>query len=817
LLLVAVAVNIALALLPTYDAFNLRCWISVGSSLTGALPAMASNPWPGGFFSFMFFAPLYASYVSSGFNLYLSVVILKLVLFVFTLLTAFLLYRITQKAKPAYAQTVLLFTLLNPAVLYINYFWVQVDMLPVFFFILGYTLLRYVDFGGNCKKRYAIAFVPLLISAFIYRYTLILIPALIFFEQGNLRHKLSACAIALGEVVVFFGLEFVFFRGGFYNYIGALSGAVINMSGVQGLQYWLPLPLSVYLLFLVTLAVAAPLLLKRLRFGEPAVLFFVLLLFIYTSAVPLPDYFLWLYPLSVLVALSAASKRQFNRYLLITNLPLFLGLFFISFIVGNGVQAGPFYFAYPLLHLDLAFFTTPQTYSAWVLLFNLFLLVSVVATAAFCLYKPPRVSSGADSWGPWVWRWNQTFKPKKSALLAGTILLLLVLGFGFNAVFSAPVTASQQQVFPLCLFPSEGIYDSSPMFGTYYLSWAGRVVFNDWSQPVSFNHSLTQQSVDLNLTFNLNTSRYATYTLLQTDSLSAGVTVEPRLALSDLSELTPYSSSESTQWADVSVFDAKVPTYAVYAGSHLTYNLDASSSGQSYILAYQLQNATADRIQLYFRNPQCIIQLSLWGSHVALASYDFASQSIHYAATTYSRIAGGWNLLEFAPNYNGLFCWVNDTPLTLQGSYFRSDTSLMLTSDFGEADYGAAAVVSGLFYSSTHPVAEVARTFFVADAGGGGFTASLTSTNVTFAFTGTPQSCTVTQGDRIYVGAAADSVAFGKLSAGVYGFSFRLNQLTLTQNAAGYYLLPVYLAASIPFAVALLSLPLITKKPPEAT
>jgi hypothetical protein len=175
---------------------------------------MANNIWPGGFFSFMAFTPMYLSYVASAFNIYLSVVLLMLILFAFTVLTAFLLYRITQKVKPAYADTVLLFTLLNPAVLYINYFWAQIDILPVFFFTLGYALLRFVDFGGNNYKRYLVGFIPILISAFIYRYSLLLIPALVFFDPTPIKQRVSALLIGGGAAAVFFGIEYLLFRGG---------------------------------------------------------------------------------------------------------------------------------------------------------------------------------------------------------------------------------------------------------------------------------------------------------------------------------------------------------------------------------------------------------------------------------------------------------------------------------------------------------------------------------------------------------------------------------------------------------------------------
>ena len=81
------------------------------------------------------------------------------------------------------------------------------------------------------------------------------------------------------------------------------------------------IPQVPYILFLVALGFVVPILLKVLKYGEPAALFFILLMFIYTSTVPLPDYFLWLYPLGVLLALTSGSKLSFGKKLLVQVYP----------------------------------------------------------------------------------------------------------------------------------------------------------------------------------------------------------------------------------------------------------------------------------------------------------------------------------------------------------------------------------------------------------------------------------------------------------------------------------------------------------------
>ena len=555
LLFVGIAVNLALALLPTYDTFNVRCWVSLGSSITSSVPVMAGNLWPGGFFSFMAFTPMFLTYILSGFNFYASVVGLKLILFGFTLMTAFLLYRLTQKIKPAYAETVLLFTLLNPAVLYINYFWTQLDILPVFFFTLGFVLLRYFDFGGCAWKRYLVGFFPIMISAFIYRYSLILIPALVLFDSGGLKQRFSSLLIAGGEAAALFSVEFLLFRGEVYNYAGALSGSVINMSGVEGFQYWLGIPQLPYIAFLCVLGFMVPLLLKALKYDESVALFFVLLVFIYTSSVPLADYFLWLYPLSIFLVLRSTSKLSLSRKLLLTGLPLYVGLFFISFIVGNGVQTGPFYFAYPLFRQDIGLIASTSYYDSWVLVFNLVLLGSVLVASLFCFSKSNRVQ-GMQSYRALVKPIG--FTRRWSAVMAVVVVVVVLLSFSFNVFYSEPVAASSKQVFPLYIFPANNHYDSMPMGSTYYLSWNGLLVYSNGSEPISFNHALSQQNVNLSLDFNLQTNRYGRYELLQADNYTMGLALQPKLSISNLSVVEPTNYSGDSHLTDVSVFDDAV-------------------------------------------------------------------------------------------------------------------------------------------------------------------------------------------------------------------------------------------------------------------
>ena len=817
LLVFVTVVNLALALLPIFDTINIRSWIALGSSITGVTPVMAGNVWPGGFFSFMAFTPLYLSYVFSGFNVYLSVAVLKLILFVFTFLTAFLLYRVTQKIMPAHAETVLLFTLLNPAVLYINYFWAQIDVLPVYFFTLGFILLRFVDFGQNHWKRYALGFLPIIISAFIYRYALILLPTLVLFDSGSIRQRVSALFVAGGGVAFFFGVEYFFFRGGFYNYVGALSGSVINMSSVQGFQYWLSIPQLPYIVFLCVLGFVVPLLLKWLKYTESVALFLVLLFFVYTSTVPLADYFLWLYPVGVFVALQSFSRVSFNKRLLLTGLPLYVALFFISFLIGNGVQTGPFYFAYPLISQDVALLAaSSELYVSGVFWFNLFLLGSVVVVTLFCLSKSNKRVDSVNSFFKPVFHWRLVFSKRKKFVLAGLVFVLVFLGFCFNGVYSQPVVASNEGVFPLYLFPANNMYDSMPMGSTYYLSWNGLVVYNNGSVPISFNHALTQQNANLSVDFNLRADCYGSYDLVKVDNYTMGVSLKPNVLLSNLSAVEPsVYNGEALLAAAVDVFDDKVSVYEFGLNEGVSYRLSQSLAGNYYTFAFKFKNSSLPQSLLFhFSNSKYLFDYSISNNMQWVFIYDLAR---HNSTSFYHRYNvnpdDDWNVVVFKPAIQGFYSWVNNESFSLKGRFFGEDTDLAASLYYtGNATRQVGGYLSQLYSSKSFPSIQTEYLFFVDLDSNREIESFLNSSQLNLSLTTSQDNTVVNVGDKVWTIGAVDWLSFGKLTWGNYGLMLTLDRLELYPENYGYYLVPVYFAVVVPFVVAALSLPLLFRQ-----
>ena len=201
-------------------------------------------------------------------------------------------------------------------------------------------------------------------------------------------------------------------------------------------------------------------------------------------------------------------------------------------------------------------------------------------------------------------------------------MVLVLVGFGFNAVYSQPVVASNRDVFPLNLFPSVSVLDASPMDSTYYLSWNGLVVYNDWSVPIGFYHGLNLHDLNLSLSFDLQTDRYASFNLVEADNYTMGVALMPVVSLSNLSVVSPVSFSGRFPHAEeVSVFGEATSVYDFGLTSKMIYRLDNSTLGRYYVVAFKFTNDSEPQSLMFnFRNSRAEFNYSI-SNDEALISY----------------------------------------------------------------------------------------------------------------------------------------------------------------------------------------------------
>ena len=113
---ISILVSAIFICLPFFDNNNLAAWVNALTTLTNSSPALQNSSWPGGPFFLSIFVPLGYFYILTGYSLYHTAILLKIILFVFTILTGYLSYKIAERINPKYSKFTFLFIMTNTEV-----------------------------------------------------------------------------------------------------------------------------------------------------------------------------------------------------------------------------------------------------------------------------------------------------------------------------------------------------------------------------------------------------------------------------------------------------------------------------------------------------------------------------------------------------------------------------------------------------------------------------------------------------------------------------------------------------------------------------
>ena len=171
----------------------------------------------------------------------------------------------------------------------------------------------------------------------------------------------------------------------------------------------------------------------------------------------------------------------------------------------------------------------------------------------------------------------------------------------------------------------------------------------------------------------------------------------------------------------------------------------------------------------------------------------------------------GWNIVVFKTTLTGFYSWLNNVPLFLNGTFFNDSTDLKVGSYYhGNRTSQAGGQITQLYTTSNTEAPDAA--FYLAKDSKIIAQTPLKSSNLTLTFTTNSNCTTITVDSKSYTIQPINWLSFGKITSGAYGLSFILTNMTLSQKNSGYYLIPVYFAVLVPFAVAIMSLPLILRR-----
>jgi hypothetical protein len=202
---------------------------------------------------------------------------------------------------------------------------------------------------------------------------------------------------------------------------------------------------------------------------------------------------------------------------------------------------------------------------------------------------------------------------------------------------------------------------------------------------------------------------------------------------------------------------------------------------------------------------------------VTLAYANFTSNAWSEVSTRYTNESiDGWNVVIFEPTADGLDSWINNNRLHIRGPFFEGKVHLNVGLPFaGGGNYSFNGYVTQLYSDASMPLTQIGRSFQL-DALGNMTEVSLNSSNLELTLLTGPGYSKVQVGNYSYnLTTPMDSFSFGKLTAGDYGLTIRLNHMKLLEKTSGFYLMPVYFATLIPFLVALLVFWHLLRKPKQ--
>ena len=434
LLLALIAVNVLLIFLPFYDTNNIPLDISFVSHFGSSSPAFGFTNWPGGPFINALWVPGYFAYLFSGFSLYWTYTTFKVINFFFTIVLAYSLWYGSHSLDRNLAKQLAFFTIGNPALLFVNYIWVEYDIIPIAFLALSYVLLR--NSGKNLKPWRAIILssIALTISVFFYWFALAAIPTILYFSKGNRIRLRFICSLLLAGIPTLYVTVWLM-GGGPQHYLSAFVGAnpALNRSATFGFQYFFPLSSIMYLSLVAGFVFIIPIILKYAGISEAGVLFIVLILLVFTSPVPTPDNYLFVYPFAVVSVVPPLTHSFKHRRLWASLVYPFCGLLLINFYIGNAQPdgIGIFYWGYDLFHANVHYLVNQDSVSLFLRFYNLVTSAAVISSIGLIVAtsREPVTTAGFEAIGVRVVsdRRIHSLIFRKHAKSYSTSLLVLVI------------------------------------------------------------------------------------------------------------------------------------------------------------------------------------------------------------------------------------------------------------------------------------------------------------------------------------------------------------------------------------------------------
>lgn len=822
-------------LLRPFDYFNLNIFLYTGSYwLIGLNPArvIAVAPPPNlGVLS----AVAALTYSASGFTLYLAVVLYKAVnslAIVGSAIVSGLIVRQLTGKKSA-ERAVFCATLLSVPLFFYSMIHLELDAFGIFFSLAGvYILLPWVRTGQGSTIALLSGSVLLSYSVYAYLFPAVLVPALILYSKGAAGKVAAFIAIVLGLAI----FTIPYLLTGTFSLLGSNLSVFSSTPSAYSLVWSLNpsgaaeiLPRIELESILVVVAIAIPLLLRRLKIGLMPALACAMLSVFFVVPIYNADNFAWTLPFPLIAIASLWPETVKAQDLILVQLVVLPEIVVFNFYDGLvGMGTGVFYLFYPQFGNPTVIWRLIPSHVLVSQLLMLTTFTGLFAIAALLCLKS-RLLSGPSSEQASLpgmpTAWTTRFRASISVLGAVPTRLRRdvtrsPLSFVVAAIFvvavllvsAVPVTtASELSVkspdFPIGIFL---VHPPPAANLTYQISADGRTMMTPPTDFYRNNGSVAfiRNNSEQTLSFAAVISSVGPPTALYNTTFFSGPgitasfasTVNLGLSVASLPAASVYNTTpvnlSGSQWGDTSI-----PVYGLNGSSLVRYVVpDPNSSSKLYLFAHAATLNFAQNVVWVLAFDKTEIELvdieTDWGS---LGLGLLVSHAAGVWNTTYFYPTNNtyWQLTEFSVAQGVLTVSVNDIPVfsgeagnqTLYLSVGRYDASTPT------ANHNALAGTASALLASPDGIS-IERALEV-DVGSVPQVVALTNSSLSATVEASPSGVSLhALGYSWITYSASPTIALGRLSPSSVALTFTLTSLTLTSHVARS-VLPMFLALTV--------------------
>ena len=813
ILLISLIPNLILVFLPVYDTFNYSIWISLALSFHNSNPVFLNNLNPEGFLTLILFIPFQLIY-NYWQNTYFVVIFSKLLLLIFTYLLALITIRIlgAYHVKKQFITVSLLIILISPSILFINYIWAEIDIIPAFFITFAFYFLRLRPLSSHALNI-TFGVLSFAFSIFFFLYSLILLPLIIIYTTSKKDRIVILLSLVLVTMVLA-TLQIFTIQGEFYNYLSSFSGNSSNLApgGIPtGLFYYLGSSIGDKLRPIIIIlgldSIVLPLILKTYGFSEYQTGYVQLLILLFTIPVINLDNFAFLMPFPLLSIITLQRQEIHLGHLIGLNLIMAIPILFSPLMYSYNNVFGISYWFYPLLHKSLYIISANEMINFIVPLYNLiFLSLTIVSLLILLLLVKNKelkhriiVPLNAIRFHT-----NKITNRRIIVIVVSVCILSIPLSVSYNTMNNA-THIENSNTFPIFYFYPESAPNSSmelPIGNNSFNMNPTNSLLSNENNTVVLERNLNSQDFKIKLNETINSfENHGPNLFAYSNSWSIGNYAIFQQNMSLIPVHSKLSLPDTYKNLSIPFYSNSIHSIETNGTLNVHYNLTYNDLNNKSALFFfkgsKISSIQSIPIWIDYNNQ--IFEIALYTNYAVIAHFSESkgwSQSIKIPlqALPYK----GWNYVQLFIKGGELFVSLDNYFKHYEITTTHKNFNILVGNPLSNKSYSFQGIMSQMY--SFNGIKIPWNNYFYFGEHGSIFRITNNSNTIAINFINSPHNSTLVINGHSYQVTPAKIIYFGKQFQGEK-LTISVNYLSITYTSSNkFYLVPAFISFYIPLA-----------------